>query len=73
MTERFGLQETSRITEFQTPNHKQGYQPLDQVLDQIAPGPSNLALNSSRDGASTVFLGNLFQHITTQEKKSPNI
>ena len=34
---RFGM--TSRIIKFQPPCHRQGYQLLDQVLDQISQGP----------------------------------
>jgi len=33
-----GLEGTSWITKFQPPSHRQGCQPLDQVLDQIAQG-----------------------------------
>jgi len=31
---------------------------------QAAPGPSNLALNTFRDGASTTYLGNIFKCLT---------
>ena len=31
--------------------------------------PSNLTFNVSRDGASTTFLGNLFQYFTTLQQK----
>ena len=34
-----GLKGTSRINKFQPPSHRQGYQLIDQVLDQAAQGP----------------------------------
>ena len=48
--------------------HRQGRQlPHLILLDQAAQGqgPSNLALNTFRDGASTTSLGSLFQHLAT--------
>ena len=48
-----GLKRTSMIIWFQPPCYVQGCQ------------PSSLALNASRDGASTASLGNLFRCITT--------
>jgi len=42
------------------PPARQGHQPP-HLLDQVARAPSNLALNTSRDGASTTSLGSLFQ------------
>ncbi|PKU33570.1 hypothetical protein llap_16126 [Limosa lapponica baueri] len=35
------------------------------LKDHRVPAPSSLALNTSRDGASTASLGNLFQCLTT--------
>ena len=49
------------IIEFQPPCYVQGHQPPDQA----ARATSSLALNVSRDGASTTSLGNLFQCVTT--------
>ena len=37
---------------------------------RLASAPSNLALNASRDEASTASLGNLFQHLTTLSVKN---
>ena len=34
----FGLEGTSRIIKFQPPYQRQGYQPPDLVLDQVAQG-----------------------------------
>jgi len=53
--EGLGLEGTPRITMFQPPCSWQGCQPLGQVLDQIAHGPTNLALSTFRDGASSSF------------------
>ena len=50
LIEWLGLEGTSRIIRFQPPCHRQGWQPLDQVLDQAAQGPSNLALSLQRWG-----------------------
>jgi len=32
---------------------------------RVLQAPSNLALNTAREGAATASLGNLFQHFTT--------
>jgi len=56
------LEGISRIIKFQPPCHREGHQPPYLILDQA---PSNVALNTSRDRASTASLGNLFQHLTT--------
>mgnify|MGYP001854006266 CR=1 FL=1 len=48
-----GLKRTTMIIEFQPPYYVQGHQPHDQAS-------SSLALNASRDGASSTSLGNLF-------------
>ena len=63
------LEENSRIINFQPLCHRQGCQPLDQTLDQVARVPSNLVLNTSWDGASTTCLGSLFQHLITHSAK----
>jgi len=47
-----------------------GRQPPYLILDQAAQGPSKLALNTCRDGASTTSLGSLFQHLTTLSVKN---
>ena len=51
ITEWSGLEGTSRIMNLQPPCHRQGHQPPHLILEQAA--PSNLALNTSRDRAST--------------------
>lgn len=51
MKEGLGLEGISRFIKFQPLCCRQGCQPVDQVLDQVAQGPSNMALNKSRDGA----------------------
>ena len=65
-----GLEGTSRVIKFQPPCHRQGCQSLDQVLDQIAWAPPDLALNTSRNGTTTTSLGNLFQHPSTFSVKN---
>ena len=60
-----GLEGTSRIMKLQLPCYRQGHQPPHLILDQAVQAPSNLALNTSEDGASTASLGSLFQHLTT--------
>ena len=49
-----------------TPCYRQGHLPLDHLLR----APSSLALNASREGASTASLGNLFQYLTTLTVKN---
>ena len=49
------------LIQFQPPCYVQGRQPPDQLVRAT----SSLALNASRDGASTAFLGNLFQCVTS--------
>jgi len=63
-----GLEGTPRIIKFQPSCHRQGHQPPDLVLDQVA--LSNLGLNTFRDGASATNLASLFQHLTTPSVKS---
>uniref|UniRef100_A0A8V0YXK1 Lipoyl synthase, mitochondrial n=1 Tax=Gallus gallus TaxID=9031 RepID=A0A8V0YXK1_CHICK len=50
---------------------------LNTARARLPRAPSNLALNTSRDGASTASLGSLFQHLTTvlvcEEARCPNI
>ena len=67
-----GLEGTPRIIKFQPLCHRQGYQPPGLLLDQVAQGPSNLVLNTSRDGASTTSLGSPYQHLTTLLVILPN-
>jgi len=64
MVECLGLAGTPRIIKFQPPCHRQGHQPPDLVLDEVARAPSNLVLSTFRDRASTTSLGSLFQHLT---------
>ena len=73
--ERRGSEGTSKIIQFQSSCHRQGCQPLDQAPDQTAQGPIHLALNDSRDGASTAPVGSLCQQVTTlcMKKFPPNI
>jgi len=54
----FGLEGTFRGHLAQTPCSEQGH------LTRLLRVPSILTLNVSRDGASTTFLGNLFQCFT---------
>ena len=51
-----GLEGTSRITELQPPCHRQGHPPTSISNTRL----SNLALNTSRDRASTTSLDSLF-------------
>jgi len=59
------LEGTSRTIKFQVPCHRQGHQPPDVVLDQVAQGPIQNDVETCRDGASAASLGSLFQHLTT--------
>ena len=61
ITECCGLEGTFHTISFQPPRHRQGRQPPHQA----ARAPSSLALNASREGASTASLGNPFQCLTT--------
>ena len=65
------LEGTSEIIRFQTPQHRQGCQ-LDQALEQVAQGPSNSVLSTSRDGASTSSLDNLLMSWSDQDPKCQN-
>jgi len=66
ITEWLGLEGTSRIMKLQGPCLRQGHQPPYLILDQAAQAPSNLALNTSRDGRDIHSLsGQLFQRLTT--------
>ena len=55
-----------KIIKFQPLCHGQGHFPLHQILKV----PSNLALNTSREGTSTMSLGNLCQCLTTLTGKN---
>ena len=57
----FGLEGTFKGHLAQTLCSEQGH----LQLDQVAQSPVQLALNVSRDGASTMSLGNLCQGFTT--------
>ena len=46
------------------PCHRQCCQPPQLIL-RLSRVPSNMALNTSRDRASTTSLGSLFQYLTT--------
>ena len=59
--ERSGLEVTLKIIWFQPPCHEQGH--LHQT--RLLRAPTNLALNTSREGADTASLGNLGQCFTT--------
>ena len=54
-----GLKRTSKVIWFQPPCYVQGRQPPDQAAQSHI-----LAMNASRDGASTTSLGNLFLCVT---------
>jgi len=64
------LEGSARTIKFQPPCHRQGHQPPDLVLDQVAPGPPNLVLNTSMDGEPAASLGSLFQHLATLSIKN---
>jgi len=48
----------------------QGHQPPYLILDYPVQAPYNLALNTSRDRASTTSLGSLLQHLATLGKEA---
>ena len=56
----FGLEGTLKDL-VQPPGHGQGHLSLGQVTES----PVHLTLNTSKDGASTTSLGDLFQCLTT--------
>jgi len=61
-----GLEGTSRIMKLQPPHHRQGHQLHISDQPRLPRAPSNLALNTSRDGQGIHSLsGQLFQHLTT--------
>ena len=47
-----------------TPCHRQGCETPHSIADQLPSATSNLAFNTSRDGATTTSLDSLFQHPT---------
>ena len=57
----FGLQGTSKVIQFQPPTMARDTFHQTRLLR----APSNLALNTSREGAGTASLGNLFQCLTS--------
>jgi len=59
-SEWLGLEGTSMIIKPLPPCCRQGHLSPYLLLNQAAKAPSNLALNTSRDGASTTSLGSLF-------------
>jgi len=65
-----GWQGTSSIVKFHPPCHSQGHNPPDLYYTRLPRAPSNLILNTSKDGASTTSLGSLFQHLTTLSVKN---
>ena len=45
--------------------HRKGCQPLNQAVGEVAQGPIQPGLEHLQNGASTAFLGRLFQHLST--------
>ncbi|TRZ26531.1 hypothetical protein HGM15179_000556 [Zosterops borbonicus] len=67
LTERFGVEEISKIISFQPP--AMGRDTFHQT--RLLRAPSSLALDTSRDGTSTTSLGSLCQGLTTLTGKNP--
>ena len=63
MTEGVGLEETFKIIQFQL--DVGGYKEGDLLQTRLLKAPSRLALNASREGASTSLLVSFFQCLTT--------
>ena len=65
ITERPGLEGTSRIMNLQPSRHTQGHQPPHLILDQAAQGPIQPILEHLQGQGIHNLSGQLFQHLAT--------